>query len=348
MTEQEIREILIKIDKGYMPTYVESHELAYVKSISLFFDKKIPKSIKRLERLINLDLSHSKGLTDISALSSMTTLKSINLTGNSALTDISALSDLKKLEALFLGGTNVRDFSSLSTLTMLRILSLSENNFVRNLYTYFWLDNDTTGVSEKYNNFTLFKNIFGTILISEIAKETLYKTTQYSINDINKFFISKFYFEIADKLSKGRVIDIGSLSHLRSLEVLDLSGVHVSDIDALSELKELKALLLNDTQVKDINALSELKKLLILGLRGTEVEDIHALSGLTDLKYLDLGSTNVNDISSISGLASLKGLNLSSLTLSTLPEFLLDLDLEFTKDVPYYFNGICISDVSEK
>ncbi len=126
-----------------------------------------------------------------------------------------------------------------------------------------------------------------------------------------------------------KVSDISALSGLTGLTDLYLGGTGVSDISALSGLTGLRDLYLSGTGVIDISSLSGLTGLTDLYLGGTGVSDISALSGLTGLSILDLRNTQVSDISAISSLKNLTTLILQGLSLSSLPESLLDLDLEF-------------------
>ena len=171
-------------------------------------------------------------------------------------------------------------------------------------------------------------------------------------------------------LSETDVSDISALSGLTALTNLDLGSTQVKNISALSGLTALTNLDLRDTEVKDISALSGLTALTNLDLRGTKVEDISALGGLTALTNLDFASTQVSDISALSGLTCLKKLYLSEtdvsdisalsgltaltnldlreLTLTELPEFLLDLDIPFIDSETYVEKGINIHNLKLK
>ena len=78
------------------------------------------------------------------------------------------------------------------------------------------------------------------------------------------------------------------------------------------------------------------------------MSDISALSGLTALTNLDLSGTDVRDISALSGLTALTNLDLRELTLTELPEFLLDLDIPFIDSETYVEKGINIHNLKLK
>ena len=94
--------------------------------------------------------------------------------------------------------------------------------------------------------------------------------------------------------------------------------------------------------MSDISVLSGLKALKNLDLSDTNVSDISALSGLKALTNLDLSCTKVNDISALRGLTALKNLDLRYLNLNDIPEWLLDLELDFLPEEQPKKRGIHI------
>ena len=153
--------------------------------------------------------------------------------------------------------------------------------------------------------------------ISETEKLTLSSVTSISWSNI-------------DKLPN-------SMRLLTSLTSLDLKGTGVSDISALSNLTSLTSLDLSITGVSDISALSHLTSLTSLDLSRTGVRDISALSHLTSLTSLDLtelmflGLSEIEsiDLSTLPRLYFLKKLNLQNSKTTSIPESLLDYNLNF-------------------
>ena len=258
MTDQEVYELLIKIDAGYLPSEEEKRCLSSIKSIEWSKITQLPKSMDLLSGLMMLEL----GIPVSKKYFVVNYNDSLN-----KISDISVLSGLTSLRRLFLGHTSASDISALSGLTSLTQLSLQE-----------------TKVSD----------------ISVLSKLT-------SLTYLN--------------LQETKVSDIGSLSGLKALTSLDLSfNRNLSDISALSGLKTLTSLDLSYNR---------------------NLTDISALTGLTSLERLFLANTRVNDISAISSLKNLKILDLRDLTISSIPESLLDLELDFISD-EYIGRGICI------
>ena len=100
--------------------------------------------------------------------------------------------------------------------------------------------------------------------------------------------------------------DIQRLSHLTSLEKLDLSGNKtLTDLSALSNLSNLTYLDLSFNQISDIQVLSGFTNLEELDLSFNSITDITPIQSLTSLTILDVGS---NEVSDIEGLANLDNL----------------------------------------
>ena len=99
--------------------YIESKGLINSNTVS---DVSALSGLTRL-RSLNLDGAH----IDMSTLSGLTHLRRLFL-GSNNISDISALSGLTHLRTLFLGSNNISDISTLSGLTYLRSLNLGSNN----------------------------------------------------------------------------------------------------------------------------------------------------------------------------------------------------------------------------
>lgn len=256
MTDQEVYELLIKIDGGYSPSDEEKRQLFSIKSIKWRGISRLPKSMNMLSRLTNLDLSRTK-VRNINALSGLIALENLDLS-ETEVSDINALSGLLSLANLELKSTAVSDISALSGLMEL---------------TYVGLKN--TGVS-----------------------------------------------------------NIGDLCDLTAMTNLDLGATSVTDIQALRGLSGLIYLDLSLTNVSDISALSGLTRLTHLDLSyNKNLTDISALFGLMSLTNLDLSyNRNLTDISALSSLKALTHLDLRHSTITTIPESLLDLKLDFKSE----------------
>ena len=342
MTDQEVIGLLKKIDDGYVPSEEEKGQISSIESIKLIWESQIPKSMSMLSGLKSLDLSWDCDVSDISALSGLTRLTNLDFSNNRNLSDISALSGLTRLTNLDLGGTGVRDIRALSGLTGLTNLDLQSTE-VSDISVLSGLTRLTSLVLSWNSNLSDISALSGltgltnldlrSTQVSDIsALSGLTRLTNLAlgstgVRDIRALSgltgLTKLY------LSFTKVSDISALSGLTGLTSLDLQRTKVSDISALSGLTGLTSLDLQRTKVSDISALSGLTGLTQLYLGITRVSDISALSGLTGLTQLYLGITKVSDISALSSLKNLTILDLRGLTISSIPENLLDLGLDF-------------------
>jgi hypothetical protein len=176
---------------------------------------------------LHLDL-HSNSISDISALSGLTNLTTLHLYGNS-ISDISALSGLTSLTTLFLGLNSISDISALSGLTSLTTLYLHSNS------------------------------------ISDIAALS-------GLTSLTRL-----------ELHNNSISDISALSGLTSLTWLRLTRNSISDIAALSGLTSLTWLGLSDNP-----GLSNIQPLLDnTGLEAGDTVDLRSTSvSCTDVAAL--------------------------------------------------------------
>ena len=293
----EIFDLLTRIEEGHNVTDIEKKALSSVKGIDWFRSghSELPNSIGMLISLSSLSLNGMK-VKDISALNNLTSLTYLDLS-MTQVKDISVLSNLTSLISLDLSGTPVKDISVLNDLTSLTNLRLG--------------DTQVKDISALSNLTSLTNLILSNTPVKDIS--VLSNLTSLAYLD----------------LSMTQVKDISALSNLTSLISLDLSGTPVKDISALSNLTSLRFLYLNGTQVDNVSALSNLTFLINLNLGDTQVNDISALLGLKNLELLDLSQNEIKDLNALSRLSALKQLNIQNLKSESIPESLLDLNLDF-------------------
>lgn len=147
-------------------------------------------------------------------------------------------------------------------------------------------------------------------------------------------------------LSNTKVRDISALRGLTSLVNLNLSRTEVNDIRPLRDLTSLRSINISFTKVNSISALYKLTGLNSLSLSETRVRDISVVRTMPLLTDLNLRMTQVNDISAISELKQLRHLDLCHLKLNSIPESLLDLNLEFISENSDCQQGILINGVT--
>lgn len=90
--------------------------------------------------------------------------------------------------------------------------------------------------------------------------------------------------------------DCDSLSHLKSLEILQLRENKIKDIQFLKELENLTILDLSVNLINDISPLRYLKNLINLSLRSNKIVDIKPISDLHQLRTVSLIRNEISDI----------------------------------------------------
>ena len=245
-------------------------------------------------------LAPNANISDLTGLEYATNLTSLNLYFNQRISDISALSGLSNLRTLILTATSISDFSVLSGLTNLEYLYLTGTNI-----------SDLSVLSGLTNLEYLYlagTNISDLSVLSGLSNLRTLILTATSISD---FSVLPGLTNLRSlDLGHTSILDISVLSNLTSLERLYLNHTSISDISVLSNLTSLERLYLNHTSISDISVLSNLTNLKTLNLEITGISDISVLSNLTSLEWLDLSATSISDISVLSGLTSLEWLEL--------------------------------------
>ena len=111
------------------------------------------------------------------------------------------------------------------------------------------------------------------------------------------------------ELSRCELTDVSSLSGLNQLRTLSLMQNNLTDISPLRHLTGLTELHLSlNENLSDISALSSLTSLTTLSLNGTAVTSLSAISNLTSLETLDIEGCQISDLTSIYGLKNLRTL----------------------------------------
>lgn len=274
----------------------------------------------KLVNLQTLDLRYSK-LTDISALSNLTKLKSLaiefnDLTDSSAtalskMTDLeylnlsfnnftttSFLANMNKLTELHLEANEISDISYLEGKTTLKKLWLDDNRF-----TYIGYLSGLTGLTHLglgYNHST--SDNAGISNISALQNLTNLQVLVLDGNDIT-----------AD-VTQGT----GALTALTGLQKLYLrdNNIEATTNNGLSPIPRqlwvnLQVLTLGFNKIADISILNSFVNLTDLGLEHNQIEDTSALYGLSGLQRLTLDSNKIRKITDATGngLQNLTGIN---------------------------------------
>ncbi len=225
--------------------------------------------------------------TDLSPLSTLSSLTRLDLEGCPAISDLSPLSHLKSLQILNLSGCPmISDLLPLSSLPALQSLDLRRC----------WEIRDLAPLGQLTSLRTLF-------LYARDLTDYLFPLAALTS------------LQTLDLQRLGFVNDLRPLRHMTSLHELTLSGKARPDLSPLTALTELRSLTLSFDRIKDISILKSLNGLESLELTNCHrLSDLTLLSSLTTLKSLVLrGCECITDLAPVGNLTSLESLTLRDL-----------------------------------
>ena len=225
-------------------------------------------------------------IVDLSGLEHCTALTRLCLNDNQRISDISPLSSLTSLEYLRLDGNQISDLSPLAALTNLTFLDLDYNQ-IGNL-------SGLAGLTSLTRLQLIANHISDISPLSGLTNLTVLYLMYNQISNISGLTGLTNLTWLT--LWTNQISDISPLSGLTALATLDLGFNQISDISPLSGLIGLTYLCLMDNRISDISALAGLTSLTNLVIGQNEISDISPLSGLINLYYLALDSNQVSDI----------------------------------------------------
>jgi internalin A len=211
----------------------------------------------RAEVGLDLDLTRTYQLRDLSPLARLQGLESLDLSMCAGVTDLSPLAGLQGLQSLNLSHTWVRDLSPLAGLQELRSLDLESCDGVTDLRPLADLD----GLQS-------LKLGMCACLTSLAPLAGLQGLQSLSFGGTG-------------------VTDLAPLAGLRELQSLSFGVTGVTDLAPLAGLQGLQDVYLGYTLVTDLAPLAGLRELRSLDLSFTQVRDLAPLAGLRKLQSLN-------------------------------------------------------------
>lgn len=244
-------------------------------------------------------LKLSEGTKSLKDLTKLTNLEYLDA-GQLNLKDITSIGSLTKLRVLYLQRNAISDIQVLKKLTKLEILSLNGNKLttisglsaLTNLRELYLRENQLTSVT------ALSK--LSKLEILELGKNCITKVE--NLKNLNKLKRLALDFN--------KISGLGGLEKMKKLQHLDLSNNQISDISLLSELTGLKTLYLQRNSLRNTSSLSGLSKLNLLSLNGNKISEVKSLAKLTALEKLYLKDNEITSIAPLKGLTGLKELYL--------------------------------------
>ncbi|MBE6954293.1 MAG: tetratricopeptide repeat protein [Ruminococcaceae bacterium] len=274
----------------YLPedvaSLVDLHYFENLAVLSLHDQRKIDCApLTQLKKLQSLDLSGCHlDTADLTAISSLTSLKELNLSG-CGVANVSSLQGLTQLKVLDLADNSIVTISALSRLTELTALHLS-GNAITDISSL----SSLTGLKELDLNNNLLKNT----------------DALYTLHDLEKL-----------SLSGCGVSDLRFIENMPGLTDLNLSGNALTDISILSGLNELKHLNVSNNQIADISFMADMLSLSTLNADHNLITELPYFHEDCVLQSI---SVNHNQITDAAGVCDLFRLNLLSMDYNELAD----------------------------
>ena len=247
-----------------------------------------PEDMERLNRIE----ADENGIQDLTGLEYATNLERIEFRHN-AISDLTPLTNLIRLNNIKLRGNQITDVAPLAKLFNIEWMGLEENQItdlspLQNL-------KKLNGIGISGNPVTDVSTLAGLISLEGIAARNTRITDFSPLANLRRLQWIEFG-------NDPTISTLPSLTGIKTLRRLEITGTNISDISGLAELTQLTQLDLEKNLISDISPLSNLKKLIELRLGGNLITDISPLSGLTSLKELSLTDNSISDFSPLESL----------------------------------------------
>jgi small GTP-binding protein len=283
------------------------------------------------QQIISLNLVEC-GLEKIDFLIELKNIIQLNLRGNPRLADITVLEELEMLDELNLEGFSLSDASPLSRLKNLTKLAFTSDNL-----------NCTVFISKlkKLTVLDLYCYELEDITdLKELKKLTHLELSCTLLHDIS--ILDKLREITHLELTENEIRNLNALKDLTKITKLHLGCNHLDDISVLGNLKNLTRLELWSNKLTNVQPLAELHNLTHLNLADNKIDDINALQKLRNLTELDLSGNPINDINVLQDFRHLTYLNLSHTHVKSMPEWMLDFNLDIKWEDGYEIGAIGI------
>lgn len=223
------------------------------------------------------------------------------------------LQHLAYLESLTIDDFSGTDFTSLSSLTTLTELKISNTSISQEVLS-------TIAGLPQLQHLTLSNCSLSDVEPLKSTKKLL--TLDLSNNALRSLDpLSALKSLNALNLSHNAISNLSPLSGLTSLTSLDVSYNALTTLAPISSLRSLKELHAAYNSISDLGAFEKLTSLTILSLENNQLSNVDALSACTDMIELNIASNTIKDISALSGMVSLEILDFSFNEVKSLPDF---------------------------
>jgi pentatricopeptide repeat protein len=266
-------------------------------------------SLMACEALQILNLDNCPGLQDISGLSSFTKLNTLWLDGFTNSGQFKFIASCRSLEKLSQNISQLRSIEHISDLSLLNILSITQNSNLTDLSPLANLS-ALTNLNLRYcENLTDLSPLSGLDVLANLdLSGCTYLTNLWPLSGLDA--LANLDLSGCDNLT-----DLSPLSNLSALTYLKLNGCEkITDLSPIAKLVALTRLSLFGLNITDLSPLAGLGMLTNLCLQGCEkLTDLSPLSSLVVLTNLNLGECQkLTDLSPLAELGVLTNLRLNT------------------------------------
>lgn len=269
MLDNEIMELLYRIDDGYVPTKVELRRLRGVTKVFLtnveYLREELPASMYLLANLREFSVFRRTSISSLEPLSKIKSLRIIRLWEGTSLSDLSPLVNNIDLQELIINYSPISDISVLGRLKKLRYLSLRD---------------------------TEIEDISPLVHLTNLESLNIINVRVTNITPISKLP------KLQDlRLYGVPIADISCLSALPNLSILGFNGSQTTSPEFGEWFPNITELNLAGSPISDLSSLYPCTKLERLSIPYTGIHILPTWLGeRMSLKNLDLSGLNLHDL----------------------------------------------------
>lgn len=285
--------------------------------------------------LTSVDLSNNPGITDLSCLGELgEQLETLNISGT-GVSDISFVSSLISLRELNAAGNGISDISALSSCTELYTLDLSENALSGSALESVSACTGLWEINVGYNGLESLNGLEKCLELYDI------NVAGNALEDISGLENATRLTDVILAYNPGIYsVDILKKSE-NTLKRVNISGCSITNLDAFAGCAELLALVADDTYIDgtDLEALVNCTALTEFSAVSCNIDSLNGLRNCTALNYLNV-SQNM--------LTSTVGFNSASTEMDVYADFSDNRIEELTiPSLNYSFLDVCLNNIED-
>lgn len=278
-----ILEIIRDVEENESKNNITMSDIDKITSDDLPSGKQLNLAGKDIKDLSGLELFADKGIewiyldwnniSDMSVLSSFTTLTKISASGNQV-SDISFLRNLTNLQNINFSNNNILNIRILQYLTNLK---------------YLYLDNNQIQDISPIGNLNSLREL--SIAGNKITDASML-TGLTSLENLD--------------ISRNSISTIVNFKNNTSIEKLNLNYNNLQSLQGIENITNLSILSASNNEIYDISKLSTLSKLYNINLNKNQISDISAFNNNNVIEYLYLDANHIINTDPLETLSNIK------------------------------------------